>query len=228
MIQENLNNINDTIKKSALKAGRNPDAIKLVAVSKNVSSELIADAATCGQTLFGENYLQEALGKIPRCPTETHWHFIGHLQSNKARQAVEFFECIETVDSLKLAKSLDKYAQMLQKPLSIFIQVNIGREPQKSGLMPDEVLPFLRLVGSETSLNVCGLMTMPPYDPDPEYSRPFFRQLKGIFEQAQKQGLFHGDKQAELSMGMSGDFPVAIEEGATIIRVGTALFGPRT
>ena len=228
MIQENLNTITHTIKKTALKAGRDPDTIKLVAVSKNVSAELITDAVTCGQTLFGENYLQEALVKIPRCPEETHWHFIGHLQSNKARHAVEFFECIETVDSLKLAKSLDKYAQMLQKPLSIFIQVNIGREPQKSGVMPDEVLPFLRLVGSETSLNVGGLMTMPPYDPDPEYSRPFFSHLKDIFDQARKQGLFDENQGAELSMGMSGDFPVAIEEGATIIRVGTALFGPRT
>ena len=227
MIQANLHSIYETIKETALKAGRDPSGIKLVAVTKNVAPGQIAEAATCGHTLFGENYLQEATAKIPLCPQNAHWHFIGHLQSNKARQAVEHFECIETVDSLKLVKALDKYAQMMQKPLSIFIQVNIGKEPQKSGIMPEDLLPFLRLVGTETNLKPHGLMTMPPYDPDPERSRPFFRQLREIFESARRQQLFADESQAELSMGMSGDFPVAIEEGATIIRVGTALFGQR-
>lgn len=227
MIQANLNRIYETIKETAMRVGRDPADIKLVAVSKNVDPDMIAEASACGQPLFGENYLQEAAAKIPSCPSNARWHFIGHLQSNKARQAVELFECIETVDSLKLAKALDKYAQMMQKPLSIFIQVNIGKEPQKSGIMPEEVLPFLRLAGIETNLKPHGLMTMPPYDPDPERSRPFFRQLREIFESARRQHLFADESRAELSMGMSGDFPVAIEEGATIIRVGTALFGQR-
>ena len=228
MIHDRLRQIWATIAASSIKAGRNPSEIKLVAVSKTVAPDLIQEAISCGQMLFGENYLQEAASKIPLFPSETNWHFIGHLQSNKAKQAAELFQVIETVDRWKIAKALDDHARLLGKSLSILIQVNLGRERQKSGVSPENAAQLLRQITQSTNLRVLGLMTMPPFFADPEQSRPYFRELKKLSLQLAAMNLFADNTNVALSMGMSNDYPIAIEEGATIIRVGTALFGART
>ncbi|WP_028318588.1 YggS family pyridoxal phosphate-dependent enzyme [Desulfobulbus elongatus] len=227
MIRDNLARILATIARSAKKAGRRPEEVKLVAVSKTVGVEPILAAVHSGQMVFGENYLQEAASKIPLLPAALQWHFIGHLQSNKARQAAELFEVIETVDRWKLAVALDSHARSLHKNLSILVQVNIGREPQKSGVLPEEAEALLSRVAGETSLRVLGLMAMPPYFPDPEKSRPYFRELRQLAQRLATLNLFTDNTRVDLSMGMSNDYSIAIEEGATLVRVGTALFGSR-
>jgi pyridoxal phosphate enzyme (YggS family) len=227
MIRENLNRILETIAQAAQKSGRSPGDVKLTAVSKLVDAATIQQAVDCGQLIFGENYLQEAAGKIPLFPPTVQWRFIGHLQSNKAKQAVEFFDAVETVDRLKIARALDYHAVLLHKPLSVLIQVNIGREKQKSGVLPEALEQLARVIGQETRLRIDGLMAMPPWSDDPEQSRPYFRELRQLSKQLADQGLFADNDRIQLSMGMSGDYAVAVEEGATIVRVGTALFGNR-
>ncbi|MBM9615400.1 YggS family pyridoxal phosphate-dependent enzyme [Desulfobulbus rhabdoformis] len=227
MISDNLRQIKANIATAANKAGRDPQTVKLVAVSKYVPIERIQEAVDAGQRLFGENYLQEAAEKIERLQGDISWHFIGHLQSNKAKQAASLFPMVETVDRLKIARALDNQASQLGKELSILIQVNVGREAQKSGVLPEEAPTLLRAIQAETNLKVCGLMTMPPFFDAPEKSRPFFRQLKELADELASKRLFTDNSHVELSMGMSGDYEVAIEEGATIVRVGTALFGSR-
>jgi pyridoxal phosphate enzyme (YggS family) len=227
MIRDNLTHILDTIEQTARNAGRDSKEIQLVAVSKLMSIEQIQQAIDCGQILFGESYLQEASKKIQHFPQKIRWHFIGHLQSNKAKQAAELFDVVETVDRFKVAQALDNHAKLLKKELSILVQVNTGREKQKSGILPEEAEPLLRLISKETNLHILGLMTMPPFFPDPEKSRPYFRELRDLAETLAAQHLFENNHHVELSMGMSGDYAVAIEEGATIVRVGTALFGTR-
>lgn len=227
MIRENLNRILETIAQASQKSGRSPGDVKLTAVSKLVDAATIQQAVDCGQLIFGENYLQEAAGKIPLFPPTVQWRFIGHLQSNKAKQAVEFFDAVETVDRLKIARALDYHAVLLHKPLSVLIQVNIGREKQKSGVLPEALEQLARVIGQETRLRIDGLMAMPPWSDDPEQSRPYFRELRQLSKQLAAQGLFADNDRIQLSMGMSGDYAVAVEEGATIVRVGTALFGNR-
>ncbi len=227
MICDNLAAIRQQIEQAAIQCGRSADAIRLLAVSKRMPLEAVLEAAQCGQLLFGENYLQDALSKIEQADKGLHFHFIGHLQSNKTRQAAEFFQMIETVDRIKIARLLDKHAAHFGKKLDILIQVNVGREAQKSGVLPDKALDLLTQAGQLKNLRVRGLMTMPPYGQDSEASRPWFVRLRQLAEQAAAQHLFFDNKQVELSMGMSGDFMVAIEEGATLIRVGTAIFGTR-
>ena len=227
MISDNLARILETIARSARKVGRNPHDIRLVAVSKMIGVDLMRQAMESGQTLFGENYLQEAADKITLFPPTVNWHFIGHLQSNKAKQAVELFDVIETVDRWKVAKALDNHAKNQRKKLSVLIQVNTGREKQKSGVLPEEAEELLRQIAQESDLRVLGLMTMPPFFPDPEKSRPYFRELKDLAKRLAALNLFADNARVELSMGMSGDYPIAVEEGATLVRVGTALFGAR-
>ena len=227
MIRDNLARIRETIASSARKAGRSPEAVKLVAVSKTVSPDLIFEAVQAGQTLFGENYIQEAAEKMACLPASLQWHFTGHLQSNKARRAAELFDLIETVDRWKLAAALDSHARMLGKTISILLQINTGREPQKSGVLPEAAEALLTRIAGETGLRVLGLMTMPPYSPDPEQSRPYFSTLRQLGQRLASLGLFTNNAEVELSMGMSNDYAVAIEEGATLVRVGTALFGQR-
>ncbi|MDR2550563.1 MAG: YggS family pyridoxal phosphate-dependent enzyme [Desulfobulbus sp.] len=227
MVCDNLARIRETIARSARQAGRNPEAVKLVAVSKTVGTDSMLEAVQAGQILFGENYLQEAADKMTRLPALLQWHFIGHLQSNKAKQAAELFDVIETVDRWKVAAALDSHARLLGNPLSILLQVNIGREPQKSGVLPEQAELLLRKIVGETNLRVLGLMTMPPYSPDPEQSRPYFSALRQLAQRLASYDLFASNAEVELSMGMSSDYAVAIEEGATLVRVGTALFGQR-
>ncbi len=232
MIQNNLTDIINRIAAAALRVDRSPADIKLVAVSKHIPSEKILLAIECGHFIFGENYVQEALDKMSfirknRSKDEIIFHFIGKLQSNKARKAAELFDVIETIDKVKLAKTLEKHLVSLNKSLSAYLQVNIGREKQKSGIMPEECEQLLQELSQLQNLKIVGLMTMPPYFSDPEAVRPYFRKLRNLSEKLTAEGLIGLHAPVELSMGMSGDFEVAIEEGATVVRVGTAIFGSR-
>lgn len=227
MICDNLKRIRAHIRETAERCGRDPKGVKLVAVSKRMPADAIAEAYKCGQLIFGENYLQDAKDKIEQIDHPLQWHFIGHLQSNKARTAAELFQVVETVDRLKIARSLNKYAGEFNKTIEVLIQVNVGREPQKSGVLPDKAKGLIEDIRQLANLKVRGLMTMPPYGREPEASRPWFSELKQLSVQLADEGLFENNNSVELSMGMSGDFTVAIEEGATLVRVGTAIFGPR-
>lgn len=227
MIQDNYQTIRQKISQCAANCNRDPNTIQLVAVSKKKESSLIQQVFDCGQRIFGENYLQEAAQKIPDLPPSAKWHFIGHLQSNKAKQAVSLFDVIETVDSLKLAKLIDKHANTLGKSTAILLQINIGREQQKAGVLPEEAESLLKQITSETKLQVLGLMVIPPFSDKPEVTRPFFRETRKLAEEFARKQLFTNNENVVLSMGMSADFHVAIEEGATHIRIGTALFGAR-
>jgi len=232
MIQDNLTGIIKRIKAAALRVGRLPTDIKLVAVSKRVPNKKILTAIESGHFIFGENYVQEALDKIPfirknRTKDKISFHFIGKLQSNKARKAAELFDVIETIDSVKLARTLEKHLVSLNKHLSAYLQVNIGKEKQKSGVMPEDCEQILQELSQLQHLKIVGLMTMPPYFSDPEAVRPYFRKLRHLSEKFTAKGLIGLHAPVELSMGMSGDFEIAIEEGATVVRVGTAIFGSR-
>ena len=227
MICANLEKIYAEIRNAAVNCNRDPGSVRLVAVSKRMPPETVTEAVQCGQLLFGENYLQEAAEKKELVP-QAQWHFIGHLQSNKAGTAAELFQMIETVDRLKIARALDRHADRLARKLDVLVQVNVGREPQKSGVLPEKAEELLNDLRSLPNLRIQGLMTMPPYGRTPEASRPWFRNLKQLADQLADQRLFYDNNKVELSMGMSGDFKIAIEEGATIIRVGTAIFGRRS
>ncbi|RUM37040.1 MAG: YggS family pyridoxal phosphate-dependent enzyme [Desulfobulbus sp.] len=224
---DTLEKINRKIAQAAERSDRTRDSVRLVAVSKRQSMEKIRQAVSCGQVLFGENYLQEAQEKINRLGKNLCWHFIGHLQSNKAGLAVKLFDVIETVDRIKIARLLDKHARQCGKNMEILLQVNIGREKQKHGVLPEHTEALLRAVLQETNCKVRGLMAMPPWSAHPENSRPYFRNLRRLSEQLADKGLFAGQDEIELSMGMSADYTIAVEEGATLVRVGTALFGRR-
>ncbi len=227
MIRTNLEHIRGIIRETALRCGRDPQEIKLVAVSKRMPTTDVTEAHQCGQNIFGENYLQDARDKIKQLDPSVRWHFIGHLQSNKAKTAAEFFQLIETVDRGKIARALDKYAGHFSKKLDVLVQVNVGREPQKAGVLPEEARALLKEIQPLAHLRLRGLMTMPPYGREAEASRPWFKTLKELSVELAKESYFYDNNAVELSMGMSGDFTVAIEEGATLIRVGTAIFGAR-
>ncbi len=223
-IAQNLKEVRAAIDAACQRAGRDPGAVRLVAVSKTVDLERLRDAIDAGQNLFGENYLQEAAGKIAALGKGLSWHLVGHLQSNKAKGAVELFDLIHAVDRMKLAQALDAAAARLGKVQDILIQVNQAGEATKSGVAPAAALALLQEVVRLPHLRVLGLMTMPPWFPDPEAARPYFRALREMRDRLRD---LTGLPLSELSMGMSDDFAVAIEEGATLVRVGTAIFGSR-
>lgn len=232
MIKDNLISIKNRISAASLRVNRKPEDITLVAVSKRISSEKIVQAIDCGHFVFGENYIQEALEKIPQIrekynDNKISFHYIGKLQSNKAKKAAEFFDVIETIDSVKLANTLENHLKNFDKTLTAFLQVNIGREKQKSGVMPEDCQQILQELSHLQHLKIMGLMTMPPYFTDPEKVRPYFRNLRELSEKLTSLNLLGQHGTVELSMGMSGDFEAAIEEGATVIRIGTAIFGQR-
>ena len=226
-IADNLSSIQERIGTAALRAARNPAEIRLVAVSKTVSAENIQQAIAAGVTMLGENYVQEARNKIARIGKQVEWHFIGHLQSNKARYAVDLFSMIHSVDRLSLAEELDQAANKHGKIVPILIQVNISGEESKSGINPQETLQLLKRIAGLQHLSIQGLMTMPPWFEDPEDARPYFIALRKLRDKLSREKM-PGIALQELSMGMSGDFEVAIEEGATLVRIGTAIFGPRS
>ena len=224
-IAERLAEVLKRIETSALGSGRDPGSIRLLAVSKTFPAPIVEVAIQAGQLRFGENRIQEAIDKIPRIVNpQVRWHFIGHLQSNKARWAVELFDVIETLDSPKIVRRIGSLSRSLDKDLEVLIQVNVGEEPQKTGISPDELPMILTLAESFPRLKVKGLMAIPPYTPDPEAGRPYFRELNRLLGKLNKS---RSEPLTELSMGMSHDFHVAIEEGATLVRVGTAIFGSR-
>ena len=223
-LPDNLLVIQPRIDTACARAGRAPGSVTLLAVSKTHPPETIAEALRCGLVHFGENKVQEARAKIPLCPGKARWQFIGHLQSNKVRDAVELFEMIQGVDSLNLAREISKRADQAAKTMPILIEVNVAGEASKFGYEPAKLLAEITELGALPRLEVRGLMAIPPFSPLPEQSRPYFQRLRGL--KAETENIL-GYPLPHLSMGMSGDFEVAIEEGATIVRIGTALFGER-
>jgi pyridoxal phosphate enzyme (YggS family) len=223
-LAENFSAIRARIAAACARAGRDPASVQLVAVSKTHPAAAVAEAVRLGQLLFGESRVQEAKAKIPESPSSARWHLIGHLQTNKAREAVQWFDMIESVDGLHLAQELSRRAEPLSKTLAVLLQVNVAGEASKFGYSPERVLEELGEIVALPRLEVQGLMTIAPYAEDPERVRPVFRRLRELKEQCEAR---LGYPLPHLSMGMSGDFEVAIEEGATLVRVGTALFGAR-
>jgi hypothetical protein len=226
-IANNIRAIYDRIHRTAKASGRSPESVRLVAVSKTQPADRVREAVAAGQTMFGENYIQEARDKAAALDdTATEWHFIGHLQTNKAKFAVRLFDLIHSVDSVRLANAIDKEAAKIDKIQRILIQVNIAGEATKSGAAPQETVNLVKHVTDLRHLTLEGFMTMPPFFDDPERARPFFRRLREIRD-AVNENKPSGETFSELSMGMTGDFEAAIAEGATLVRVGTAIFGDR-
>jgi pyridoxal phosphate enzyme (YggS family) len=225
-IAENVARVRERMDEAARRAGRDPGKIRLVAVSKTVDSDRIREALAAGVDSLGENYVQEAQKKIEELGHGAAWHFIGHLQTNKAKAAARLFDWFHSVDSLRLAEELNRVAAQQNKVLPVLLQINLGQEPTKFGALQDDTFQLLEQMGSLPGISVKGLMTLPPFFDDPEKSRPYFRALRELAEAASRRKIA-GVSLEELSMGMSGDFETAIEEGATLVRVGTAIFGAR-
>jgi hypothetical protein len=223
-----LETVRARIRAAAVACGRQPESVRLVAVSKTFPPEAVRQAAAAGAADIGENYIQEAREKYAALqPLPLRWHFIGRLQTNKAKYAVRIFELIHTVDSLKLGLEIDRCAGRIAKRQPVLVQINVAGEAAKSGVAPDEALPLVRELARLEHLTVKGLMTMPPYFDEPERVRPIFaglRRLRDRIRDAAPAGL----EMQELSMGMTGDFEAAIAEGATLVRIGTAIFGGRS
>ena len=226
-IRENLEKVRERISRAAQRAGRKPEDVLLVAVSKTVPVDRIREAIEAGVPALGENRVQEAKEKIHLLGrTRVPWHLIGHLQTNKVKDAVALFNLIQSVDRLALAEELDRRARAADKRVGVLVQVNVAGEATKSGFSPDELRHALEALSRLEGLNVRGLMAIPPEPQEPEDSRPYFKTMRTLLETARGWRIPGLDLDA-LSMGMSADFEIAIEEGATIVRVGTAIFGPR-
>ena len=225
-ISENLARVRERIEAAARRSGRDPEEVHLVAVSKSVESERVRQAIEAGVNILGENYVQEAQKKIEALGRGVAWHFIGHLQTNKARVAVRLFDFIHSVDSLTLAQELNRQAKLQGRILPVLLQVNISGEMTKFGAQEKEVFLLAEKLSPMEGIEVKGLMAMPPFLENPEDSRPYFVGLRKLGERLAQQKIPR-IVMAEFSMGMSNDFEVAVEEGATLVRVGTAIFGPR-
>ncbi|MDR3456158.1 MAG: YggS family pyridoxal phosphate-dependent enzyme [Verrucomicrobiae bacterium] len=221
---ENLASIRQRIAAACQRAGRAEASVTLLAVSKSHPPETIRAAVDAGQFHFGENKIQEAKAKIPLSPSKARWQFIGHLQSNKVRDAVELFEMIQGVDSLAIAREISKRAEQAAKTMPILLEVNVAGEASKFGYNPEQLLAELSELNALPRLEIHGVMAIPPFSPVAEKSRPYFQRLRELKTRAEA---VLGAPLPHLSIGMSGDFEVAIEEGATMVRVGTALFGER-
>lgn len=214
----------DRMDKAARTVGRPVGDVRLVAVSKTFSAEAVEAAAACGMRLFGESRVQEAAEKIPRCSGRLEWHFIGHLQRNKIRPAIALFSMVHAVDSWELLSALDGACIQAGVRLPVCLEVNVSGEGSKYGLPPADLPGILVRAQALEAVSITGLMTIPPFRPDPEEARPFFGKLRELRDEARQRGPFPLD---ELSMGMSHDFEVAIQEGSTLVRLGTVLFGKR-
>ncbi len=226
-VAANCRKILECIGEAAAKSGRDPREIKLLGAAKAQSVELIRAAIAAGVGLIGENYVQEAQEKKAKIPQPVEWHMIGHLQRNKAKAAVALFDLIETVDSLGLARALDAEGRKYGRIVNAFVEVNLGGEESKWGIGKNEVLSLAEGAGTLSYLRIRGLMTIPPFRENLEEVRPYFRELKEIQAKLRELRIPNVELQ-ELSMGMTHDYTVAIEEGATIVRIGTALFGQRS
>jgi pyridoxal phosphate enzyme (YggS family) len=226
-IADNIRTVMDRIASAAKRAGRDPASVRLVVVTKTIDPGRIEEAVNAGAAILGENRVQEAKEKIQRLGSAASWHLIGHLQANKARHAVKLFDLIHSVDNQELAAEIDRQAAKIGKKQNILVEVNIAGEASKAGMAVKNAPALLREIAKHNNIAVQGLMTMPPFSEDPEESRPYFRVLKELAESITLEKI-PGVAMRELSMGMSGDFEVAVEEGATLVRVGTAIFGERT
>jgi hypothetical protein len=215
--------IKDNLKKIL---GELPNGVFLVGAAKTRSPEDILEAVDAGLEIVGENYVQEAERAFQVIGHKAKWHMIGHLQSNKAKKAVKVFDMIETVDSIKLAKAIDKACQNMGKTMAVLIEINSGGEPQKAGVMPEETISLVRDICELKHLAIKGLMTMGPFSGDPENARPYFKKTRELFEEIKKLNLPVVEMKY-LSMGMSNSYKVALEEGANMVRIGTKIFGER-
>jgi hypothetical protein len=223
----NLARVRERIRAACERAGRDPGGVKLVAVTKTVPVERIREGIESGIDILGENYIQEAKSKrVALAGLTVSWHCIGHLQTNKAKTAIECCDWIETLDRESLAIELNRRAESARRKVPVLIEVNIGGEETKSGVRPSELSSFFKLVSGFEWLDVRGLMALPPFFDQPERARPYFRQMRALLD-AMREKFPRSERLSELSMGMSGDFEVAIEEGATLVRIGTAIFGRR-
>lgn len=225
-IDSNLQEIQDRIRSAALVAGRNPASVRLVAVSKTRPAEDVIKAHQAGQVVFGENYVQELLTKAAAVPATVQWHFIGHLQSNKVKPLAGLVSMIHSVDRLSLAEEVSRQWGRLGLCCDILVQVNLSGEASKSGTTEAEALHLVRAISTLPHVRIRGLMTMPAFFDDPEAARPFFAELRRLSRRIEAERI-PGVGMDELSMGMSGDFEAAIQEGATLVRVGTSIFGAR-
>jgi len=224
-LADNLKTIQERIDAACARVGRKPAEVTLLAVTKGHQPEAVKAASDLGLVLFGENKVQEAKAKIPLCPGRLRWHMIGHLQSNKCRDAVHFFEMIQSVDSLHLAEEINKCCDKQAKTMPILLEVNVAGESSKFGYKPEQLLAELKQVNALPKIEIHGLMTVAPYSTDAEKVRPFFRRMRELKTECEQ---ILGAPLPHLSMGMSGDFETAIEEGSTIVRLGTVLFGERS
>lgn len=225
-VEKNITTVREIIAERALKSGRQASDVRLMAVTKQVDDERILDAVEAGIRIIGENYIQEGKRKYDLIGPRVEWHMIGHLQKNKAKYAVQFVDMIHSVDRFDLAKEIDRRAAAADRTMKILIEVNISGEQSKSGVAAEATLELVRRVSSLPALSIQGLMTMPPWSSDPEDARPYFRSLRLLRDRISEEEI-PGVEMRELSMGMTDDYPVAVEEGATIVRIGRAIFGSR-
>ena len=224
-LSDRLQAIRDRISAAAQRCGRDPTSIELLAVSKTFPVEAIREAVAAGQLVFGENKVQEILAKAPQLPASLHWHLIGHLQSNKVRKVLPHVKAIHSIGSLDLARDVDRIAAELGLFPQVYLEVNLGGESSKHGFSAEQLRASLEALYALKRLEIQGLMCIPPFDPDPTLSRPYFTKLRALRDELEQRG---GAPLPRLSMGMSHDFDIAVEEGATIVRVGSAIFGART
>jgi pyridoxal phosphate enzyme (YggS family) len=225
-IQQRLEEVRSRIAGAALRAGRSPEAVELVAVSKTVDLFRIREGIAAGIRILGENRVQEAEEKISELGRSVSWHLVGHLQTNKAKLAVSLFDLIHSLDSVRLAEALERQAEMQGRTVSLLVEVNLGQEESKSGVAPEALTPLLRSCFSLSHLRILGLMVIPPFLEEVEEVRPYFRRLRELAAEISALQI-ENIEMKHLSMGMSHDFEIAIEEGATLVRIGTAIFGPR-
>jgi PLP dependent protein len=225
-IADNLNKVMSRIAYAAQRARRDPASIKLIVVTKTIDVVRMREVVAAGAVILGENRVQEAKEKFEHLGPLVGWHLIGHLQTNKAKYAVRLFDLIHSVDSLELAQEIDRQAAKIRKIQPILIEVNISGEASKAGIAPEDAATLIKKAAVLKNISIKGCMTIPPYSDNPEDARPFFKKLHELSAQIEKENI-PGVSWEELSMGMSGDFEVAVEEGATMVRVGTAIFGAR-
>ena len=226
-VAANYRKVVERIQEAAARRGRDPRGIKLLAASKSQSVDKIQAAIEAGIRLFGENYVQEAQGKRAAIRESVEWHMIGHLQRNKVKTALDLFEMIQSLDSLELARELDKEGKKRGRVVRAFVEVNLGGEETKSGIAREKIAALMGEIGKLPYIRIEGLMAVPPFRENPEEARPYFRALRELQGELQRLKMPNVDLK-ELSMGMTHDYPVAIEEGATLVRIGTAIFGPRS
>jgi pyridoxal phosphate enzyme (YggS family) len=225
-VEDNIRHVRETMAEAARRSGRPASAIRLMAVTKTVNDDRVLSAIQAGVEIIGENYVQEAKRKIEKLGKTGEWHLIGHLQTNKAKYAVHLFDMIHSVDRLELAAELDRRARAVGRVIPILIEVNVGGEKTKNGVPLDSALDLVRHAAPRENLSIRGLMTMPPWFEYPEESRPYFRTLRELRDKISGEAIPRVEMR-ELSMGMTDDYAVAIEEGATIVRIGRGIFGER-